>query len=58
MSDWERPLESWGKRLAAGVPHLVKQSYSYSHLLAKNVSGIEGGLDVPEQGEDSASSCK
>ena len=22
VSDWERPLESWGKRLAAGVPHL------------------------------------
>ena len=27
-------------------------------FFAKNVSGIEGGLDVPEQGEDSASSSK
>ena len=59
VSDWERPLESWGKRLASGYQTLLQlifqifpvfgQSYHFNKTVRFFFTGIDEGVEVTEQ---------
>ena len=59
VSDWERPLESWGKRLASGFKTLLQlifqiflvfgQSYHFNKAAGFFFTGIDEGVEVTEQ---------
>ena len=59
VSDWERPLESWGKRLASGFKTLLQlifqifpvfgQSYHFNKTVRFFFTGIDEGVEVTEQ---------